>query len=213
MASAEVRKIDAVVCINGHSSRPCSFWKRIFRNLHCLRIDLRHLVCPKLAENRDALAVDRDPGRMRVRRRYMFQIDFSRARIQSSPHISHLQREPQQALLIKHGRVRVLAFRIRHLVFRYGSRPRVELADVPLKFPVNQIFPSRSATSPCGPESSIFSAYSLNAPVEGSSRPILLTICSVNQSAPSCPTAGSCGCAPFVGTSHSRIVTFSSLTS
>src|SRR6266851_7834286 len=82
----------------------------------------------------------------------------------------------------------------------------------PLKFPVNQIFPSRSATKPCGPESSSFSGNSLNVPVTGSSRPSLLAICSVNHSAPSVPTAGSCGCAPFVGTSHSRIVTFSSPT-
>src|SRR2546423_2078151 len=81
-----------------------------------------------------------------------------------------------------------------------------------LAFPVNQILPLESATSPCGPESSIFSAYSLKAPVFGSTRPILFCICSVNHSAPSPPTAGSCGCAPLVGTSHSLMVTFSSLT-
>ena len=83
----------------------------------------------------------------------------------------------------------------------------------PLKFPVNQMFPSRSATSPCGPESSTLSGYSLNAPLFGSSCPSLLAICSVNHSAPSGPTAGSCGCAPLVGTSHSWIVTFNSPTS
>src|SRR6266481_1614690 len=76
------------------------------------------------------------------------------------------------------------------------------------------MFPSLSATRPCGPE--FFPStreYSLNVPVAGSSRPSLLAIWSVNHSAPSSPTAGSCGCAPFVGTSHSRIVTFRSLTS
>src|SRR6266436_7963186 len=75
------------------------------------------------------------------------------------------------------------------------------------------MLPLESATGPCGPESSIFSAYSWNTPVLGSTRPSLFCNCSVNHSAPSVPTAGSCGCAPFVGTSHSRIVTFSSPTS
>src|SRR6266403_3854130 len=75
------------------------------------------------------------------------------------------------------------------------------------------MLPFESATRPCGPEPSIFSAYSLKTPVLGSTRPSLFCSCSVNHSAPSVPTAGSCGCAPFVGTSHSRIVTFSSPTS
>src|SRR6267378_4277581 len=70
------------------------------------------------------------------------------------------------------------------------------------------MFPLESATKPCGPESSIFSAYSWNTPVLGSTRPSLFCNCSVNHSAPSVPTAGSCGCAPFQGTSHSRIVVF-----
>src|SRR5437762_8744876 len=83
----------------------------------------------------------------------------------------------------------------------------------PLKFPVNQMLSSESATSPCGPELSTFRGNSLNAPVDGSTRPILFCICSVNQSAPSIPTAGSCGWAPLVGTSHSLMVIFSSPTS
>src|SRR5216683_6797742 len=82
----------------------------------------------------------------------------------------------------------------------------------PFPFPVNQIFPLASATNPCGPESSIFSVYSLNVPLAGSSRPSLFCNCSVNHSDPSGATAGSCGCAPFVGTSHSLILTFSSPT-
>src|SRR5260370_34905625 len=75
------------------------------------------------------------------------------------------------------------------------------------------MLPLESATRPCGPESSIFSAYSLKTPVLGSTLPILFCNCSVNHSAPAGPTAGSWGCAPLVGTFHSRIVTFSSLTS
>src|SRR5580704_5502137 len=76
------------------------------------------------------------------------------------------------------------------------------------KLPVYQMLPSRSATKPCGPSFSPLSGYSLKFPVGGSSRPSLLTICSVNQREPSVPTAGSWGWAPFVGTVHSRILTF-----
>src|ERR1700680_4243556 len=74
------------------------------------------------------------------------------------------------------------------------------------------MFPFASATNPCGPESSIFSAYSLNVPLAGSNRPSLFCNCSVNHKDPSGATAGSCGCAPLVGTSHSLIVTLSSAT-
>src|ERR1035438_9022227 len=83
----------------------------------------------------------------------------------------------------------------------------------PAKFPVNHTLPFASATKPCGPEFSSFSGYSLNVPLAGSSRPILFIICSVNHSAPSAPTAGSWGCAPLVGTAHSRMLTFNSVTS
>src|SRR5258705_9259575 len=72
------------------------------------------------------------------------------------------------------------------------------------------MFPDPSSTNPCGPEFVTFSGYSSNSPVFGSSRPILFAICSVNHNDPSAPTAGSCGCAPLVGTAHSLIVTFSS---
>src|SRR5215467_1537386 len=75
------------------------------------------------------------------------------------------------------------------------------------------MFPSVSDTRPCGPELSTFNGNSLNAAVAGSTRPILFCICSVNHSAPSMPTAGSCGWAPLVGTSHSLMVTCRSVTS
>src|SRR5258708_27671655 len=82
----------------------------------------------------------------------------------------------------------------------------------PFAFPVNQIFPFVSATSPGGPESSIFSTYSLKLPLAGSNRPSLFCNCSVNHKEPSGARAGSCGCAPLVGTSHSLMVTFNSPT-
>src|SRR5215467_3083489 len=74
------------------------------------------------------------------------------------------------------------------------------------------MLPSLSATRPCGPSLEPLRGYSLNAPVAGSRRPSLLTICSVNHREPSGATAGSCGCAPLVGTSHSRMFTFSAAT-
>src|SRR5262249_19054242 len=48
-------------------------------------------------------------------------------------------------------------------------------------------------------------------PVAGSSRPILSARCSVYQSAPSFPSAGSCGWASLVGTSYSLIGALSSV--
>ncbi len=71
------------------------------------------------------------------------------------------------------------------------------------------MLPCLSAASPCGPESGVFSGYSLKFPSLVSSRPSLFAICSVTQSAPSGATAGSCGLACGVGTSYSLIATFS----
>src|SRR5258706_670998 len=133
MASAEVREINAVARVDGHAPWPRPLRKDIFLDLHRLRIDRRHLICRKLAENGNALAVDGDPIGMRICRGRVLQINFPAAWIQSAHHIGHLKREPQQPMAIKHGRVRVLALWIGNLVFRYGSRPRVELADVALE--------------------------------------------------------------------------------
>src|SRR5579862_308036 len=74
------------------------------------------------------------------------------------------------------------------------------------------MLPSRSATRPCGPSLGPLSGNSFISPVLGSRRPSLLTICSVNQSEPSGPTAGSCGWPPLLGMSHSRMVTWRSAT-
>ena len=46
----------------------------------------------------------------------------------------------------------------------------------PWKLAVNQMFPSLSAASPCGPELGVVVRYSLKAPVFGSSRPKVLAI-------------------------------------
>ena len=74
---------------------------------------------------------------------------------------------------------------------------------------MNQMLPSLSATSPCGPELGVFKGYSLNSPVFGSSRPNLFAPCPVYQSEPSGATAGSCGRDFGVGTSYSWICTSS----
>src|SRR5229473_7537 len=71
------------------------------------------------------------------------------------------------------------------------------------------MFPSLSATSPCGPELGVLRGYSLNSPVFGSSRPNLFAPCPVYQSEPSGATAGSWGRDFGVGTSYSWISTFS----
>src|SRR6266404_3210247 len=133
MASAEVREVNAVIRINGYASWPRPFRKGIFLDLHRLRIDARHLVCRKLTKNGNALVVDGDPIGMRIRRGCILQINFPAARVQSAHHVGRLQREPKHALAVKHGGVRVLALWIGNLVFRYGSRSRVELADITLE--------------------------------------------------------------------------------
>jgi hypothetical protein len=89
--------------------------------------------------------------------------------------------------------VRILCLRIGHGKLSDVSRARSSLPMYALKFAVNQMFPSLSATSPCGPELGVFSGNSLNVPVLGSSRPSLFAIWPVHQSAPSRATAGSCG--------------------
>jgi len=70
------------------------------------------------------------------------------------------------------------------------------------------MLPSLSATKPWGPESRVFSGYSLNSPVFGSSRPSLFAPWPVYQSEPSGASAGSCGRDRGVGTSYSLISTF-----
>src|SRR5215469_4840884 len=86
------------------------------------------------------------------------------------------------------------------------------LPTYPPEMAVNQMFPSLSATSPCGPELGVFSGYSLNSPVFGSSRPSLFAPCPVYQSEPSGASAGSCGRDLGVGTSYSLIATLKVVT-
>jgi hypothetical protein len=105
--------------------------------------------------------------------------------------------------------VRVLGFGVGHFVLRDFAGTRIELADVSGEISCVPVLPSRSATRPCGPSFEPLSGYSLKVSVAGSRRPNLLTLCSVNQSVPSGATAGSCGWAPLLGTSHSRMVTLS----
>src|SRR5215472_15839601 len=81
------------------------------------------------------------------------------------------------------------------------------LPTYPPEIAVNHMFPSLSATNPCGPELGVFSGYSLNSPVFGSRRPSLFAPCPVYQSDPSGASAGSCGRDFGVGTSYSLICT------
>src|SRR5215472_190051 len=86
------------------------------------------------------------------------------------------------------------------------------LPTYPPEIAVNQIFPSLSATSPCGPDLGVFKGYSLNSPVFGSRRPSLFAPCPVYQSEPSGASAGSCGRDFGVGTSYSLICTLKVVT-
>src|SRR5712664_2632540 len=68
--------------------------------------------------------------------------------------------------------------------------------------------PVLSATSPCGPEPGVLSAYSLNWPLLGSNRPSTLALKPVYQSEPSGAASGSCGKVLAFGRSHSRMEAF-----
>ncbi len=74
-------------------------------------------------------------------------------------------------------------------------------------FPVNQMLPLLSSTSPCGAVSGVLSGNSLTWPVFGSTRPSRLVICPVYQMAPSRVASGSCGREPGIGTCHSLMST------
>src|ERR1051325_3056954 len=93
---------------------------------------------------------------------------------------------------------------------RYSLTSPVFGSSLPTYSPrmaVNQIFPSLSATSPCGPELGVLSGYSLNSPVLGSSRPNLFVCIAVYQSEPSGANVGSCGKDFAAGRSYSLIST------
>jgi hypothetical protein len=78
----------------------------------------------------------------------------------------------------------------------------------PRLLPVNQMLPSLSSASPCGPLYGDFNTYSRIAPVFGSRRPSLLTSWPVHQIEPSLDARGSCGREPSVGTSQILMSTF-----
>ena len=58
---------------------------------------------------------------------------------------------------------------------------------------MNQTLPSRSSSSPCGPDPGVFSGNSLISPVFGLTRPITFANIPVHQIDPSGPGSGSCG--------------------
>src|SRR4029453_8226412 len=72
----------------------------------------------------------------------------------------------------------------------------------PRLLPVNQMLPSLSSASPCGPVYGDFRVYSRIAPDLGAIRQSLLAGRPVHHIEPSFAASGSCGREPCVGTSH-----------
>src|SRR5262249_52913387 len=125
----EVRKVDGVVGSDCHAPRACTFWKRIFGDVHGTRIDAGHLVGVEFAEKRNALAVNGDSIRMRVGGWRLFKFGFSGCRIEASNKVACLNREPENTVRIKGGSVRIFGFGIRHFELRDFTGARVEFAN------------------------------------------------------------------------------------
>src|SRR5438309_11411044 len=105
--------------------------------------------------------------------------------------------------------MRIFRARIAHAVFSNLTGFRIELPDVSLEDggePDVSLFVSDQAMR-AGVR--CLERVLAELSVFGSSRPSLLAICSVTQSAPSGLTAGSCGRALGVGMSYSLMDTFS----
>src|SRR5216683_2871565 len=138
-----IRKINLVLGIDRHPPRPRALRQLVLRDLHRLRIDLRHLVRPEFAEERHALAVDRNSIRKRPLPLHLLQLDLAALRVQPPYHVPHLHREPQNPPRIEHRRMRILRPRIRHLIHLHVPALRIELPDVPLPVPGEPDTPAR----------------------------------------------------------------------
>ena len=73
--------------------------------------------------------VDGDAVGRGIRRGHLPQLDLAGGGVEPSHHVAALHREPEGALLVEDGRVRVLGPRVRHPVLGDVAGLRVELAD------------------------------------------------------------------------------------
>src|SRR6266850_6205430 len=62
-----VREINFVAGVNRNTARSRTFGQLVFGDLHCLRVDLSQLVGAEFAEKRNALAIDHNSVRPRIR--------------------------------------------------------------------------------------------------------------------------------------------------
>ena len=80
-------------------------------------------------EPRVALRIDLDAVGLRIRNLQRDKLDVAALRIEPPDHVAVLQREPGDALLVEHQRVRVLRIRIGHLEDRSLLGLRIDIAD------------------------------------------------------------------------------------
>src|SRR5881396_3586230 len=124
-----------------------------------------------LREKRDALRVDHQAVRLGVRGRHRHQLDLAGGWSQPANHVPLLHGEPERALLVEDRRVRTTRRWIGDLVFgdhaiggwsaHADGLGILYLVTTPVLgssfprcpscWPVYQMYPSLSATSPCGP--------------------------------------------------------------
>src|SRR5215211_7164946 len=100
-----------------------------FRERHVGGIDLEQARMAVAREPRGALGIDLDAVRLRIRDRQRDEFDVAGLRIETADHVRELQREPHDALLVEHHRVRVSRGRVGHLVDGDLAGPRINLAD------------------------------------------------------------------------------------
>src|SRR5204863_2668681 len=130
IAAGEVAIPDRAVQRGRETPRPRSLRERVLGNDERLRIDAAELVRPELAEPRRAGRGHHDAVWLRVWRRHIAHVDPSSSRVEASNEVRPLRGEPEDALPIEHGRMRIGAARMLHRVFADAARPGVELADV-----------------------------------------------------------------------------------
>src|SRR5262249_40538559 len=101
----------------------------IFPDRQGARIDGADLVGAEVDENRNALGVDHEAIRPRIRRGRGDELDLAARGIEPAHHVAILYGEPDDSLGVDCKRVRVLRLRIGHSVFGDVAALGVELAD------------------------------------------------------------------------------------
>ena len=126
IAAREIRVPHRVI---GPERKPARPRCRVRQHVFLGGIDGADLVAAEVDEDRNALGVDHEAIRSRIRRGRGEELDLPARGIEPAHHVAVLHREPDDALLVDCNRMRILRLRIGHSVFGDVAALRVELAD------------------------------------------------------------------------------------